>query len=188
MCSTPIDEEALFNALLPSMRSVTRHSRPSSRQPTVVEVEEEDRGRSLSRSLNRLNPMCILPTPQRVPYYGGRSGSRSHSRSLSPRWRRRFRSQSRSFSPVGRPYVINILPSSPPPNPFVQPGPSGVVSPPSWYTAPPSGVWPTQVPKQPIDMLTFRYNNNFAYAPAAKTYDVRPLSLLFSSCVRAYII
>jgi hypothetical protein len=34
-----------------------------------------------------------------------------------------------------------------------------------------------QVPKQPVDILTFYYGKDMAYAPATKTYDVR---LLFS--------
>ena len=182
MCPIPIDEEALFTAPLPSMRSAIHIPR----QPTVVEAVEEDRGRSRSRSPDRLKPICIHPPPQRVPYCGRRSGSHSHSRSSSPRWRRRYRSKSRSFSPVGRPCVINILPSapSPIPIPIAQPGPSQVVSPPSWYATPPSGLWPTQVPKQPVDILTFKYNKSLAYVPTTKTYDVRPLSLWFSSFVR----
>jgi len=31
---------------------------------------------------------------------------------------------------------------------------------------------PVPVPQEPADILTFHYNKNMAYAPAAKTYDV----------------
>ena len=37
-----------------------------------------------------------------------------------------------------------------------------------------------QVPKHPVDILTFYYDKDMAYAPAAKTYDVR---LLFLICL-----
>jgi len=65
-----------------------------------------------------------------------------------------------------------MCPSSPPLGPIpIQPGPSPVDLPPLWYTEPPSGAWPTKIPKLPADILTLTYNNSFAYAPAAKTYD-----------------
>jgi hypothetical protein len=33
---------------------------------------------------------------------------------------------------------------------------------------------PPMMPFDPVDILTFNYDKNMAYAPAAKTYDVRP--------------
>jgi len=55
--------------------------------------------------------------------------------------------------------------------PPVVPAPMSPPSPSPWYVGPPSGIWPTQYAKQPVDILTFHYNKNMAYAPAAKTYD-----------------
>jgi len=53
----------------------------------------------------------------------------------------------------------------------VVPGPMSPPSPSPWCVRPPSGIWSTPAPKQPVDILTFHYNKNMAYAPAAKTYD-----------------
>jgi len=54
---------------------------------------------------------------------------------------------------------------SPPPRPISPPSPS------PWYTSPPSFIYPSQYQKVAVDILTFHYNKNMAYAPAAKTYD-----------------
>ena len=182
MCPIPIHEEALFIAPHPSTDSVVHHA-PT---PSVV-VVEEDRCRSRSCSSLGLTPRYVFPSPHRTQ----NCRNRSRSPSLSPRW---TRPRPRNFSPARRTPMINVPLPSPSPMPIAQPGPSPVVLPPSWYAEPPSGVWPTQVPKQPADILTLNYNNNFAYAPAAKTYDVRPphpfffflMCLCVCACVRVY--
>lgn len=153
MCPIPIDEETLFFPPHPSTDFVFHcPSTPS----------------ELKRSY-------VFPPPHRTPNSRG-SRDRSRSPSPSPRW---TRPRPRSFSPARYTHTINAPLPSPSPIPIVQSGPSPVVLPPSWYTEPPSGAWPTQVPKQPADILTLNYNNSFAYAPAAKTYDVRPLTHSF---------
>ena len=167
------------------------------------ECQGRGRSRSRSRSPRRLSPVRVYMRSRsrhrsRTP---SRSRSRSHSRSSSPRWRRcPFRRPSRSRSPasipapqlhVPRPPTVVVMP--PPPPPPIQVPPMSPPSPSPWYFGPPSSsIWPTQVaiPKQlPVDILTFRYDKNMAYAPAAKTYDVRPFhslthSFLSSTCVR----
>jgi len=35
----------------------------------------------------------------------------------------------------------------------------------------PSTVYPIQIPRQPIDILTLKYKENMAYVPATKTHD-----------------
>lgn len=150
-----------------------------------VIVEQDDRGRSRSRSPRRSRTFpnfCYSPTLRRSS-----SRSRSRSRSPSPIWRRL---RPRSFSPASID-IINIPPPSPiPPIPVpITRQPSPFVPPPSWYVAPSPapGVWRTLPSIQPTDILTFNYKNNMAYAPAAKTYDVCSLLSLFivCTCVRA---
>lgn len=176
--------------------------------PPIVQIEE-CRGRSRSRSCSssrsssrsprRLSPIIIYPNRRRSR---GRSRSRSRSRSSSRSWRRCSRRSPRSVSPyIPPPRLPSPIPIGPtiitPPAPrfcVVPPvhpmsGPMSPPSPSQWCVRPPSGVWSTQVPmKESVDILTFNYNKNMAYAPAAKTYDVRLLPLLFSSCLRAYMI
>ena len=177
--------------------------------PPIVQIEEcrgrsrsRSSSRSSSRSPRRLSPIIIYPNRR----CSGRSCSRSRSRSRSSsRSSRRYRRRSRSISPY-----IPPPPRLPSESPIPIPGPtiippaprfcvvppvhpmSGPMSPPSpsqWCVRPPSGVWSTQIPtKESVDILTFNYNKNMAYAPAAKTYDVRLLPLLFSSCLRACVI
>lgn len=51
------------------------------------------------------------------------------------------------------------------------------LQPPIMMTVPspsPPPLPPVPMPFDPVDILTFNYNKNMAYAPAAKTYDVRP--------------
>jgi hypothetical protein len=162
MCPIPFDEVD-FIPRLSSTQSVIHYAAPS--------VVEEDRGRSRSRSRSPL---------QQRPVGVFRCRSRSSS-SSSPRRSRCPRPRPASASPC-LPYTATPrCPSrsrslSPPPIPIVQP---------SWCAAPPSGDWPAQVPQQPADILTFDYNENIAYAPAAKTYDVRPLLLVLLMC--AYV-
>ena len=160
MCPIPINPSPL-----PPKDTFLRNTPP----PLIV---DQDRGRSRSRSPRRLRPpftfpnFCSSPTRRR-------SFSRSRSRSPSPIWRRL---RPRSFSPASID-IINIPP--PPPMPEFIP-------PPSWYVAPspPPDVWRTLPSMQPTDILTFNYKNNMAYAPAAKTYDVRFYSLLsYVSCM-----
>lgn len=50
---------------------------------------------------------------------------------------------------------------------IIVPGPSFTPQPP---VSPVSGL-----PYEPVDIVTFNYNKDMAYAPAAKTYDVRSL-------------
>lgn len=151
-----------------------------------------------SRSPRRQSPPRVYVTRSRQ-----RSLTRSRSRSSSPRYRdrcsrrrndspgciyidaprrRRSRSRSRSLSPIPAPQII-AQPSQPPI--FVMPPPPRPISPPSpspWYTGPPSVIWPSQYQKVPVDILTFHYNKNMAYAPAAKTYEVSPLPLCVYVC------
>jgi hypothetical protein len=65
----------------------------------------------------------------------------------------------------------------PPPAP-----PPIIISGPSCMT-PPLPVSPLpSLPYDPVDIVTFNYNKDMAYAPAAKTYDVRfPSFFSFSS-------
>jgi len=44
---------------------------------------------------------------------------------------------------------------------------------------PPVTPLPGGPPYEAVDIVTFNYDKNMAYAPAAKTYDVRFLSLPF---------
>lgn len=89
---------------------------------------------------------------------------------------RRSRTPSPCPIPIG-PTIVSVspepgfvvIPPRAPPPPML--GPLPPPSPSLWYTRPPSGIWPYQAPKQPVDILTFHYNENMAYAPAAKTYD-----------------
>jgi hypothetical protein len=176
--------------------------------PPTVPVVEEARGRSRSRSRSRSHsrsrsssrsggPRRLSPVRIHVhsrSRHRSRTRSRSRSRSSSPRWRRcparRRRSDSPFMDNLGfRPYpsrsstpipipIIQQPPTQPPIIVVPQGPPMSPPSPSPWYCGPPSVVW--QVPKQPVDILTFHYNKNMAYAPAAKTYDVRPF---FLSCV-----
>jgi hypothetical protein len=98
-----------------------------------------------------------------------RSYSPESSRSPSPPpRRRRYSYRSRTPSPI-RPYYA-------PPQIIYPPPPPPIVSLPSLTPPPPipSAMWPPtamSIP-EPVDILTFHYNKNMAYAPAAKTYDV----------------
>jgi hypothetical protein len=150
--------------------------------PVIIPDSLDSRGRSRSRSPSpgRIN----TPSPIRLcggPVYGppivcdfssspSRSPSPDSSRSPSPRPRRK-RDSYRSFSPspirpsfsYAPPVIIQppppIMPSMTPPPPV------------------PPVVWsPTQY-QEPVDILTFKYDKNMAYAPAAKTYDVCTLFL-----------
>lgn len=174
----------------------------SASPPTIVPITEihplivqapENRGRSRSRSPRRLNPSHTPSSRSHTPS--------SCSRSRSPS---RWRASNVSYISPGCPYIItppsrSSTPCPPGPVPiiiqscprYVQPPPPPImVVPPEvpsprssrssspWCVrppSPPSVVWPAQVPKQPVDILTFHYNKNMAYAPAAKTYDVRLL-------------
>jgi hypothetical protein len=119
------------------------------------------------------------------------SHTRSHSHSLRIRWRcfaichccsdplftdnlQSRLLQSRSPSPIPAPIIIPLQPSQLL-IVVVLPVSMSLPSPSPWYVGPPSVIWPTQIPKQPVDILTFHYNKNMAYMPAARTYDVHPL-------------
>ncbi|KAH9980045.1 hypothetical protein BGW80DRAFT_1454588 [Lactifluus volemus] len=156
--------------------------------PFVMVEESRERGRSLSRSppppIQDLR-CCYDPisgTPFSTSRSPSRSISRSRSRSFSPiypladmhvpyYWRK-----SRTPSPIrhgglGQPsYNSPIIMHPPPPPPLapLPPPPMPCMSPPLF---PPPVMWPPSVVKCPVDILTFHYNKNMAYAPAAKTYD-----------------
>jgi hypothetical protein len=66
------------------------------------------------------------------------------------------------------PVVVEVFGPTPPP---VTPAPLPPVQP----------IPPIPGPLfDPVDVLTFHYNKNMAYAPAAKTYDVRFFFLFYS--------
>ena len=162
----------------------------SPRPPSIISDMQEMRGRSRSRSPRRRsrsrsrspspslgfipgpfygNSYIPVPPPIIYDYTPPRSRSCSPiSRSPSPvhrRHRRCYRRSSRSSSRRRRSYspappiIIHAPPSVTVPSPLLAPSPM-------W--APP----PAPAP-EPVDILTFHYNKNMAYAPAAKTYDVR---------------
>ncbi|KAH9985845.1 hypothetical protein BJV77DRAFT_965410 [Russula vinacea] len=84
-------------------------------------------------------------------------------------YRRPSRSRSRTPSPIRRPYTYPspqvIITQAPPPPPVEVHMPS--MSPPT-----PIPMWPPPVPApEPVEVLTFHYGTNMAYAPAVKTYD-----------------
>ena len=148
---------------------------PYSFEPSTV-VVEEDRGRQPSRAPTIVE---VTPPPIRIPRSpcrrDSRSPSPSRSRSSSPRTRR---PRSRRYSPA-RPCVIN-LPSPSPPHPIIMPTVPLACE---FYPPPPSPVWPPQVVRAPtVDILTFKYKESMAYAPASKTYHVRPTYSLPHVC------
>jgi len=118
--------------------------------------------------------------PPRARYRRARSFSSSRSRSRSPFGRRSYAPSLRPSSPV-------IIPPPPPLPTFMAP-PTPLPIPLSYqpYTPPPippSMRWSSL----PVDILTFHYGDNMAYAPAAPTYEVRSLSSptpcpCFSAC------
>jgi hypothetical protein len=145
--------------------------------PPMIHVDESSRGRSLSRSPTR----CFPPPPIRFREHGcfdrGRtpSGSRSPSRSRSPfcRLRRPYWERSRTPSPSPLPQRHSTYDSSYAPPPVIIPPPPPIrcITPPHF---PPPVLWPPpSLAKIPVDILTFHFNKNMAYAPAAKTYEVR---------------
>ena len=183
-----VDDATLSIPFIPPLPSVDESIRPhtdpvirSASPPTIVPITDvypligqasENRGRSRSRSPRRLNPNC-RDSPSHTPSSRSHTpSSRSRSSCSSGQWRAR-----------NAPIVIPIpsCQGPPPPLPPILVYPPEVPSPRSrspspWCVrplSPPSVVWPTQVPKQPVDIVTFHYNKNMAYAPAAKTYDVR---------------
>ena len=95
----------------------------------------------------------------------------SRSPSPPPR-RRRYSYRSRTPSPVRLspyPYQAPRIIYPPPPQPIAPVPCMSPMSPPP----PIPSVWPSAIPPpEPVDILTFHYNNNMAYAPAPKTYDV----------------
>ncbi len=96
-------------------------------------------------------------------------------RSLSPPRHKRSTYRSRTPSPISQSCIYT------PPQMFYQPPPPPIlpsltpppVPPAMWPPAPPA---PAPVFLEPVDILTFHYNKNMAYAPAAKTYEVRFIS------------
>jgi hypothetical protein len=153
MCPIPFDE-AVFIPQLSSAQSVIHNA-----APTALVIED----RSRSRSPLRQRPVGVFSCRSRSSSSSPRRSRCSHPRPASPSpylpytATPRCPSRSRSLSPS--------------PIPIIQPEPPQIGSPPSWCAAPPSDDPPTQVPQQRADILTFDYNENIAYAPAAKTYD-----------------
>jgi hypothetical protein len=139
--------------------------------PPVVRLPES-RGRSRTRSPSPRPFICgnanlFIPPPTLSDY----SPTRSYSPSPPPRHRHRcYRRSSRTPSPIRPPYsypspqvIITQAPPAPPPPIQIMPAPSP--SPVLWPPAP--------GPSEPVDILTFHYNTNMAYAPTVKSYDVR---------------
>jgi hypothetical protein len=108
----------------------------------------------------------------------------SHSCSYSPFPRMQIPSWHKSRTPSlirhggQHNYISPIMMSPPLPPPPPPPPLMHCMSPPLF---PPPIMWPPSVMKCPIDILTFHYNKNMAYAPAAKTYDICPHSDLYFS-------
>ena len=158
----------------------TFYSPPIVIHPPAPQIPiEESRGRNRSRSISRSPSRS--PTPpgcvrERRCYDRSRSPSRSRSRSRSRSPYRPYWHGSRSPSP--RPY-IPILPPAPVMTPPPPPPMMRCLTPP--HLAPPM-MWPPPVVKCPVDILTFHNNKSMAYAPAAKTYDVRTSSACSSPC------
>ncbi|KAH9035603.1 hypothetical protein EDB84DRAFT_1269428 [Lactarius hengduanensis] len=140
---------------------------------------EEGRGRSRSRSRSRSPSRSPRRPPSPVRIYSRysrspspRRRSRSRSRSSSRSWRRCRR---RSVTPPGYLNTVTYRPGPP-----RSPSPSYTIQPPIILpqqqlpivvVPQPSPPLPSSWYKQPVDILTFHYNKNMAYAPAAKTYD-----------------
>ena len=164
MCPIPFDEAVL----IPELSST--HTVIHDATPTALVEEDRDRSRSPRQQRSVGVFYCgscgYSSSPERSHYSRPRPASFPYI--ATPR--RPSRSRSLSPSPI---------------IPMVQPGPPQIGLPPSWCAAPPLGDRPTQVLQQsgPADILTFDYNENIAYAPAAKTYDVRSLSFVLLVCV-----
>lgn len=115
-----------------------------------------------------------MTVPSLYDYGSSRSRSSSpESRSPSPPRHKRYSYRSRTPSPINPSYTyippmpqIYPVPVPPPVQPIMPPTP---MSPAMW---PPAA---NSIPEA-VDILTFNYNNNMAYAPAPKTYDVCFLS------------
>ena len=178
-------------------RSPTRVPLPppiTAQAPPPIVIFEPPRGRSRSRSYSP--PFeeftCTRPARSSRRYsYVSPSRSRSRSRTPSPcRYSRRRPSsyRPRSVSPsLERRYSFHVppppppmfYPPLPPPPIFVCPPRTPTPIPPPTVIIPgpcmtPQPVSPvTGLPYEPVDIVTFNYNKDMAYAPAAKTYDVR---------------
>ncbi|KAI9430544.1 hypothetical protein H4582DRAFT_2016360 [Lactarius indigo] len=153
-------------------------------------IAPDKEGRGRSRNPRRLSPASEYYRYRYSPSPTRRGGSRSSSQSL-PTYRRRRRRQParrrvtppeyletgayrlrplRSPSPSYIPPSVVWPPQHPPiavmphPPPPVA-APMSLPSPSPWY------VKQTTTGKQPVDILTFRYNKNMAFALAAETYD-----------------
>ena len=84
---------------------------------------------------------------------------------------------------------IFVRPASPMYNPPQPAPPPIIISGPSCMTPPPPVSPLPSLPYDPVDIVTFNYNKDMAYAPAAKTYDVRFPSLFsFPSCILFYLL
>jgi hypothetical protein len=133
--------------------------------PPIFPVDEfKCRGRSLSRSPT---PSLNSPVyPREYCHFLGRTpnSSRSPSRSRSPFICGQAYLRARTPSPLRQSSYV------PPPVIIPPPPPMRCMTPPHI----PPALWsPHSIVKFPVDILTFHFNKNMAYAPAAKTYDVR---------------
>ena len=166
MCPIPFDE-AVLTPQLSSTHTVIHDATPTA-------LVEEDRG--CSRSPLQRRSVGVF-------YRRSRSLSASPGRSQCSRPRPASASPYLPYIATSRRPSRSRSPSSSPIIPMVQPGPPQIGLPPSWCAAPPLSDLPTRVLQQPADILTFDYNEDIAYAPAARTYDVRPLSFVLLMCV-----
>lgn len=85
---------------------------------------------------------------------------------------------------------IFVRPASPMYNPPQPAPPPIIISGPSCMTPPPPVSPLPSLPYDPVDIVTFNYNKDMAYAPAAKTYDVRfPSFFSFPAlCILFYLL
>lgn len=173
--SPPVPIEFFFPpGMMPDKCYVRGRSRSRSRSPP------SSRGHSASPVGRRHSPIRACGGPIYIAppslYYPGSSLSRScspdSSRSPSPvppPRRKRYSYRSRTPSPM-RPYTY-----SPPQIIYPPPAPP-IVTVPSMTPPPPIRPFvyrqETLPIAEPVDILTYHYNKNMAYAPAAKTYDV----------------
>ena len=118
------------------------------------------------------SPTYLAPPSLYCPGSTSRSYSPESSRSPSPPpRRRRYSYRSRTPSPIS-PIRRSSYPTIP--EVYYVPPPPPIVNLPNMTPPPPVQpfVYRQETTPEPVDILTYHYNKNMAYAPAAKTYDV----------------
>jgi hypothetical protein len=170
--SPPVPIEFFFQGM-PDKCYVRGRSRSRSRSPPSSRSHSASpAGRRHSPIRACGGPIYITPPSLYYPSSPSRSCSPDSSRSPSPLpapRRKRYSYRSRTPSPM-RPY-----PYSAPQIIYPPPAPPIVTMP---SMTPPTPIRPfvyrqeTLPTPEPVDILTYHYNKNMAYAPAAKTYDV----------------